>query len=90
MCIRDRRQPVVDLHQTLGKARLVVGNDRAAGHMNEPIALNVDQAPAGAAEAGIDAQDANRSVLHALVYHERGGLASGGAETVRERVRRKI
>ena len=40
--------------------QLLVGLDRAAGHVDQPVALAADQAPAGAAEARIDAEDANR------------------------------
>ena len=47
--------------------RLVVGDERAAGEITEPVALDRDHAPAGAAEPRIDAEDANRAAQHALV-----------------------
>ena len=54
-------QPVVDRDQPLRQRRLVVGRHRAAGEEAEPIALDHNHAPAGAAEPRIDPQDANRS-----------------------------
>ncbi len=58
------REPVVDRHQPLGERALVAGGDRAAGHEDQPVAGNVDHAPAGAAEPGIDAENANRTASH--------------------------
>src|SRR2546421_8602198 len=56
----DARKPVMDGHQPLRQGQPVVGLDRAAGEIDQPVALAGDQAPAGAAEARIDAEDANR------------------------------
>ena len=58
--VDDAREPVMDRHQPLGQRQLVVGLDRTAGQVDQPVALAGDQAPAGAAEARIDAEDANR------------------------------
>jgi hypothetical protein len=44
----------------------IVGLDAAAAEKGEPIARNLDDPPAGAAEARIDAEDANRGCAHAL------------------------
>src|SRR5690606_20321849 len=54
-------EPVVDRHQPLSQRRLVAGRDRAAGDEDQPVAVNVDHAPAGAAKAGIDTENANRA-----------------------------
>src|SRR3972149_4970548 len=40
------------------------GRARAAGDVGQRIAGDLDPAPAGAAEAGIDAQDSNRACGH--------------------------
>ena len=58
--VDDARQPVMDRHQPLGERELLVGLDRAARQVDQPVALAADQAPAGAAEARVDAEDANR------------------------------
>ena len=58
--VDDARQPVMDRHQPFGERELVAGLDRAAREVDQPVALAADQAPAGAAEARIDAEDANR------------------------------
>src|SRR2546423_1713116 len=52
--------PAVDGTQLSGERVLVVRGDRAAGHEDQPVAGNVDHAPAGAAESGVDAENANR------------------------------
>ncbi len=53
-------QSVMDRKEALGEARLVVGRKRAAGEEAQAIARNRDDAPAGAAQAWIDAENANR------------------------------
>ena len=52
-------QAVVNGDKPEREAGLVVGRDRPAGHEAQPIALDRHHAPAGAAEPGIDAEDAN-------------------------------
>ena len=54
-----RDQPVMDGHQPLAERRALAGLDRAAGDVDQPVAVGLDQAPAGAAEPRIDAEDAN-------------------------------
>ena len=59
--LRDHAaQAVVDRDQPHRQRRLVVGHHRAAGEKRESVAVDHDHAPAGAAEPGIDAEDANR------------------------------
>ena len=70
--IDDARQPVVDRDQPLGERELLVGLDRTAGHVDQPVALAADQAPAGAAEARIDAENANRLSHRAPLIAPRG------------------
>ena len=53
-------QPVMDGHQPRPERGAVVGVERAAGDVDQPVALDVDHAPAGAAEPRIDAENANR------------------------------
>ena len=50
----DRQQPVAP-----ATAASRVSTEPQAT-INQPVALDVDHAPAGAAEAGIDAENANR------------------------------
>ena len=50
----------MELAQALGERVLVVRDDGAAGHEGEPRALDRDEPPAGAAQAGVDAEDAGR------------------------------
>ena len=56
----DANQTIVDRQQPNGERGLVFARDRAAADKRQPVAVNVDDAPAGAAEPRIDAQDANR------------------------------
>ena len=53
----------------------LAGLDRAAGDVDQPVAVALDQPPAGAAEARIDAEDANRGFQHAPVIAPRPGQA---------------
>ncbi len=52
----------MDGDEPLGGAKLAVGLDRTAGHVHQPVPGTGDHAPAGAAEARFDAEDANRLV----------------------------
>jgi hypothetical protein len=66
------REPVVQFHEARGERGLVAGGDRAAGNVDQPVAVDVDQAPAGAAEPGIDTDDANRAA-HLVPLIDRPG-----------------
>ena len=55
-----RGEPVMELLEALGEAGLVVRGDRPAGDEGQPRSLDRDQPPAGAAQAGVDAEDAGR------------------------------
>src|SRR6185436_2775551 len=61
-----RREPVVDHHQPLGQRTFVAGRNRAAGGEDQPVASNVDHAPAGAPEPRVDTENANRTACHRL------------------------
>ena len=50
--------------QPLREAFALVGLDTAAGDVAEPVARAIDDAPAGAAEAGIETDNANRALGH--------------------------
>ena len=54
----------------------VVGDDRAAGDVGEPRPVGIDDSPAGAAEARVDADDANCFASHAHVISRVGRLAT--------------
>ena len=55
----------MDRHQPRTEIGALAGLYRAAGNVNEPVAVALDQAPAGAAEARIDAENTNRLADHA-------------------------
>jgi hypothetical protein len=57
----------MDGHQTRAQRLALRRFQRAAGDVDQPIAIALDQPPAGAAEARIDAQDANRLPAHGSV-----------------------
>ncbi len=59
-----RDQPVMDHDQALTQARPLAGFHRAAGDVDQPVAVGFDQAPAGTAEPRIDAENANRLPGH--------------------------
>ena len=65
------RKPCMDRHEPLGQRQVLARLDRAAGDEDQPVAVDVDHAPAGAAEAGVDAEDAdglaNRRGGHGVV-----------------------
>ena len=58
-------EALVDLAQAIGEIVLGIRRDEAAGHVDEPHPVGLDDAPAGAAQARIDADDANRFAVHA-------------------------
>ena len=62
-----REQAVMDCHQPLAERGLVGGRNRAAGDIDQPVAVGLDQAPAGAPEPRIDAENANRLGHHGPV-----------------------
>ena len=57
----NAHQPVMDGEKPRGERVPIVGRHRAAADKAEPIAGNLDHAPAGAAEPRIDAENANRA-----------------------------
>src|SRR5262245_46832038 len=59
-----REQPVMNCQQADAQIRTIIGFQRAASDMDQPIAVGLDQAPAGAAEPRIDAENANRVPGH--------------------------
>ncbi len=65
----------MDHHQPLAERGALAGLDRTAGDVNQPVAVALDQAPAGAAEPRIDAEDANRGLEHASCVAPRPGDA---------------
>ena len=60
-----RDQPVMNGHQPRAEIGPLARFHRAAGDVNEPVAVALDQAPTGTAEARIDAENANRLADHA-------------------------
>jgi len=61
VCVDHLHHRVMERHQPHGERGRLVGLGRAAGDVDETVALDLDHPPAGAAEPGIDAKDANRS-----------------------------
>ena len=61
MLDEDREEPAVKLKQAGRKRGLRVGPDLAVGDMGQAIALGRDHAPAGAAEAWVEAKDDQES-----------------------------
>ncbi len=59
--VENAHQPVMDGEKPHGERIAIVGRHRAAADKVKPIAGNLDHAPAGAAEPGIDAENANRA-----------------------------
>src|SRR5215212_10104138 len=57
----DCGKAVMELAQALGERRLLVRDDGPAGHEGKPRALDRDEPPAGAAKAGVDAENADRA-----------------------------
>ena len=53
----DIGERAIQRHQPFGKRSLRVGCDLAIGDMAQPVALGPDDAPAGRAKAGIEAED---------------------------------
>ena len=58
----DVAQAVMNLAKPQRQRRLVVGFDGAGSNETQRIAKRLDDAPAGAPKAGIDADDANRLI----------------------------
>src|SRR3974390_912927 len=71
-------KPVVDDQQSAAEFRFLAGLDRAASDVDQPVAAGLDQAPASAAEPGIDSQDANRLPAHGSVDSPLAGRSLGG------------
>src|ERR1700722_14454247 len=63
-------QQAMDRRQALGERGCGVGLDRAATDENEPPAYGINHAPACLAQAGIDAENANRADGHKTLIYE--------------------
>ena len=61
----DAHQALVELAQAIGQLGLRIRRDEAAGDVGQAHPVCLDDAPAGAAQARIDADDANRFLAHA-------------------------
>ena len=61
------RQRAMDEREPLGQRGRRVGVDRAAGDIAEPRPRDFDHAPAGVAQAGVDAENANRAHVHEMI-----------------------
>ena len=62
---RDHRgEPRMQRGQAIGEAFFGVGFDRTAGDISETVAFAVHDPPAGAAEAGVEPNDANCALGH--------------------------
>jgi hypothetical protein len=70
-------QTVVDDEKPGGELRLPVGRKRPAGEEAQAIALERHHAPAGAAQAGVDAEDANQAAHDDLVDSPASGNSLG-------------
>ena len=57
-------EALVELAQAIGQFAVAVRGHMSAGHVREPHAVRLHDAPPRAAEAGIDADDANRGCAH--------------------------
>ena len=60
--VENAHQAVMNDQKPRGERIAIVGGHRAAADKAQRIAGDLDHAPAGAAEPGIDAEDANRAV----------------------------
>ena len=72
---QDARQAVENLPQSRAQTLGLVGDDRPAGDEAEPAAVGVDDPPAGAPEARIDADDANAAHKAISATHTPGHSA---------------
>ena len=63
----DADEPVVNGDKPHGERRLVVGRHRPAGDEAQPVAVDFDDPPAGAAKPRVDAENANRLACHESV-----------------------
>ena len=64
MLLDDAHEPVMDADEARRHVLVALRIDRTAGDENQPVALAFDQAPAGAAKARIDAENANHPLAH--------------------------
>src|SRR3546814_1934995 len=55
-----RREHCVEMREPVGQGRLGVGLHLPVGDVADPAALDADDAPAGATERGIEAEDDHR------------------------------
>ena len=65
------RKAAMDHQQPFRQRHALARLHRAAADEDQPVALDVDHAPAGAAQARVDAQNANRCRCHGLCYRNR-------------------
>ena len=63
----EARERAMDRREPLGERGRRVGVDRAAGDIAEARSHDLDHAPAGVAQAGVDAEDANRAPVHEMI-----------------------
>ena len=75
----DAAQSLEQFAQAIGEVLVAGRGDDARGHIGEPHAVAVDDAPAGAAEAGIDPEDANQSGFHGALHSTRRRAAKARA-----------
>src|SRR5262249_17563643 len=78
-------QAVVNGKKPHRKRIPIVGPDRAAAEEAEPITGNFDDAPTGAAQPGIDAENANRITSHGVVDSSAPGPRLEGNGAAHER-----
>jgi hypothetical protein len=55
------RELIIERGEPFAKRGMLVRPRRTAGDMGEPIALDPDHAPSGAAEPRVDAENTNRA-----------------------------
>ncbi len=71
-CWNPGGEPAMDRQQAVRQRQAIGWLDRAAADKGQPVAVDLDDAPAGAAQAGIDAKDAdgmaNRLRGHGHLY----------------------
>ena len=71
---QDLGQTLMDQQQPRRQRQQFRRLDGAATDMAQPVAVAFDHAPAGAAEAGIDAQNANRSVHRTMLLQSHNSV----------------
>jgi hypothetical protein len=72
-------QAIMDDEEPRGELRLPVGRKRAAGEEAQAISLERHHAPAGPAQAGVDAEDANHVAHDDPVDSPAGGNSLDGS-----------